>query len=213
MSEFAFKQMNVDSLVTQAEEASTKKGGYLKILNKKKDTVLIFYPAFGKKEVKWDEFNELYQIDKNDPHKAYLKPECKEKFDKIDSMLSDMCTMMLMSNAKDPGIALGATSILGSKLKEVCEISGFSKADAVKMFRKYYNNFINGSLAAGIGFGKPHHKMMSKRQIAKSNQNIRKINRENKEVVKENKSEDTQHLEYDYGCSIGDMLKAKGQKL
>ena len=61
--------------------------------------------------------------------------------------------MMLMSNAKDPGIALGATSILGSKLKEVCEISGFSKADAVKMFRKYYNNFINGSLAAGIGFG------------------------------------------------------------
>ena len=173
MSEFAFRQMNVDSLVTRAEEASTKKGGYLKILNKKKDTVLIFHPAFGKKEVKWDEFNELYQIDKNDPHKAYLKPECKEKFDKIDSILSDMCTM----------------------------------------FRKYYNNFINGSLAAGIGFGKPHHKMMSKRQIAKSNQNIRKINRENKEVAKENKSEDTQHLEYDYGCSIGDMLKAKGQKL
>ena len=67
MSEFAFRQMNVDSLVTQAEEASTKKGGYLKILNKKKDTVLIFHPAFGKKEVKWDEFNELYQIDKNDP--------------------------------------------------------------------------------------------------------------------------------------------------
>ena len=213
MSEFAFRQMNVDSLVTQVEEASTKKGRYFKILNKKKDTVLIFHPAFGKKEVKWDEFNELYQIDKNDPHKAYLKPERKEKFDKIDSILSEMCTMMLMSNAKDPGIALGSIVALGKKLKEICEISGLSKTDAVKMFREYYNNFINGSLAAGIGFGKPHHKMMSKRQIAKSNQNIHKINRENKEVAKENKSEDTQHLEYGYGCSIGDMLKAKGQKL
>ena len=49
MSEFAFRQMNVDSLVTQAEETSTKKGVYLKILNNKKDTVLIFYPAIGKK--------------------------------------------------------------------------------------------------------------------------------------------------------------------
>ena len=45
----------------------------------------------------------------------------------------------------------------------------------------------------------------------KSNQNIRKINRENKEAAKENKSEDKRQLEY--GCSIGDMLKAKGQKL
>ena len=52
--------------------------------------------------------------------------------------------------------------------------------------------------------------MMSKRQIAKSNQNIRKNNRENKETAKENKSEDNR---LEYGCSIGDMLKAKGQKL
>ena len=196
-----------------AEKASTKKGGYLKILNKKKDTVLIFHPAFGKKEVKWDEFNDIYQIDKDDPHKAYIKPECKEKFDKINSIMSDMCTMILMSNAKGPEITLGSAFALDKKLKEICEISGLSMDNAAQMFREYYNNFINESLAAGIGFGKPHHKMMSKRQIAKSNQNIRKINRENKEVAKENKSEDTQYLENGYGCSIGDMLKAKGQKL
>ena len=195
----------------KAAEVTTKKGAYLKILNKKKDTVLIFHPAFGKKEVKWDEFNELYQIDKDDPYKAYLKPECKEKFDKINSIMSDMCTMMLMSNAKEPGIALGSTfALLGAKLKEICEISGLSMDDAAQMFREYYNNFINGSLAIGIGFEKPHHKMMSKRQIAKSNQNISKNNRENKEAEKENKSKDA-HLEY--GCSIGDMIKAKCQKL
>lgn len=194
----------------KATETTSKKGSYLKILNKKKDTVLIFHPAFGKKEVKWNDFNDIYQIDKDDPHKAYLKPECKEKFDKINSIMSDMCTMMLMSNAKEPGIALGATSALGAKLKEICEISGLSMADAAQMFREYYANFIEQSLEAGIGFGKPHHKMMSKRQIAKSNQNIRKINRENKEATKEKKSEN-ERLEY--GCSIGDMMKAKGQKL
>ena len=194
----------------KATETTAKKGSYLKILNKKKDTVLIFHPAFGKKEVKWNEFNDIYQIDKDDPHKAYLKPECKEKFDKINSIMSDMCTMMLMSNAKDPGIALGATSVLGAKLKEICEISGLSMVDAAQMFREYYANFIEQSLEAGIGFGKPHHKMMSKRQIAKSNQNIRKINRENKEATKEKKSEN-ERLEY--GCSIGDMMKSKGQKL
>ena len=194
----------------KATETTAKKGSYLKILNKKKDTVLIFHPAFGKKEVKWNEFNDIYQIDKDDPHKAYLKPECKEKFDKINSIMSDMCTMMLMSNAKDPGIALGATSALGGKLKEICEISGLSMVDAAQMFREYYANFIEQSLEAGIGFGKPHHKMMSKRQIAKSNQNIRKINRENKEATKEKKSEN-ERLEY--GCSIGDMMKSKGQKL
>lgn len=190
----------------KATEATAKKGSYLKILNKKKDTVLVFHPGFGKKEVKWDEFNDLYQIDKNDPHKAYLKPEHKEEFGKINKILDEMCTMMLASNAKDPGIALGAISALGAKLKEVCEISGLSMADAAKMFREYYAHFINQSLEVGIGFGKPHHKMMSKRQIAKSNQNTRKINRENKEAAKENKSEN-EHLEY--GCSIGDMLKAK----
>lgn len=192
------------------EEATAKKGSYLKILNKKKDTILIFHPALGKKELKWDEFNDLWQIDKDNPHKAYLKPERREEFDKINKILDDMCTMMLMSNAKDPGIALGTTSVLGAKLKEICEISGLSMADAVQMFREYYAHFIKQSLEAGIGFGKPHHKMMSKRQIAKSNQNIRKINRENKEAAKENKSEYT-HLEY--SCSIGDMLKVKGQKL
>lgn len=193
------------------EEATAKKGSYLKILNKKKDTVLVFHPAFGRKELKWDEFNDLWQIDKDDPNKAYLKPERREEFDKINEILDEMCTMMLMSNTKDPGIALGAISSLGGKLKEVCEISGLSMADAAQMFREYYAHFIEQSLEAGIGFEKPHHKKMSKRQIAKSNQNIRKINRENKEAAKENKSEDTQHLEY--SCSIGDMLKAKGQKL
>ena len=193
----------------KATEATAKKGSYLKILNKKKDTVLIFHPAFGKKEVKWNEFNDIYQIDKDDLHKAYLKPERKEEFGKINKILDEMCTMMLASNAKDPGIALGAIASLGGKLKEVCEISGLSMADAAKMFREYYAHFINQSLEVGIGFGKPHHKMMSKRQIAKSNQNTRKINRENKEAAKENKSQD-EHLEY--GCSIGDMLKAKGQK-
>lgn len=194
----------------KATEATAKKGSYLKILNKKKDTVLIFHPGLGKKELKWDEFNDLWQIDKDDPHKAYLKPERKEEFAKINSILQDMCTMMLMSNAKDPGIALGATSALGAKLKEICEISGLSMADAAQMFREYYAHFIEQSLEAGIGFGKSHHKMMSKRQIAKSNQNTRKINRENKEAAKENKSEDDR---LEYGCSIGDMLKAKGQKL
>lgn len=192
------------------EEATAKKGSYLKILNKKKDTVLVFHPAFGRKEVKWDEFNDLYQIDKDDPHKAYLKPERREEFDKINKILDNMCTMMLASNAKDPGIALGAIASLGDKLKEVCEISGLSMADGVQMFREYYTHFIEHSLEAGIGFGKPHHKNMSKRQIAKSNQNIRKINHENKETAKENKSQD-EHLEY--GCSIGDMIKAKCQKL
>ena len=191
-------------------EATAKKGSYLKILNKKKDTVLIFHPGLGKKELKWDEFNNLWQIDKDDPHKAYLKPERKEEFAKINKILDDMCTMMLMSNAKDPGTVLGSMSAIGAKLREICEISGLSMADAAQMFREYYAHFINQSLEAGIGFGKQHHKMMSKRQIAKSNQNIRKINRENTEAAKENKSEDT-HLEY--GCSIGDMMKAKGQKL
>lgn len=194
----------------KATEDTAKKGSYLKILNKKKDTVLVFHPAFGKKEVKWDEFNNLWQIDKDDPHKAYLKLERKEEFAKINKILDDMCTMMLMSNAKDPGIALGATSALGKDLKEICKISGLSMADAAQMFREYYAHFINQSLEVGVGFGKSHHKMMSKRQIAKSNQNIRKINRENREAEKENKSQD-EHLEY--GCSIGDMLKAKGQKL
>lgn len=186
----------------KATESTAKKGLYLKILNKKKDTVLIFHPGLGKKELKWDEFNDLWQIDKDDPHKAYLKPERKEEFAKINKILDDMCTMMLMSNAKDPGIA-GTTFALGAKLKEVCEISGLSMADAAKMFREYYAHFIDQSLEVGIGFGKPHHKMMSKRQIAKSNQNTRKINRENKS--------ENEHLEY--GCSIGDMMKAKGQKL
>lgn len=194
----------------KATEATAKKGSYLKILNKKKDTVLIFHPDFGKKELKWNEFNDFYQIDKDDPHKAYLKSERKEEFDKINSILSDMCTMMLMSNAKDPGIALKSKFALGAKLKEICEISGLSMAAATQMFHKYYARFIEQSLEAGIGFEKPHHKMMSKRQIAKSNQNIRKNNLENKEAAKENKSKDA-HLEY--GCSIGDMIKAKCQKL
>lgn len=193
-----------------AEKASTKKGGYLKILNKKKDTVLVFHPTFGKKEIKWNEFNDICQIDKDDPHKAYLKPEGREKFDKIHKILQVMCTMMLMSNAKDPGTVLGATSALSKNLKEICEISGLSMVDATQMFREYYAHFIEQSLEAGIGFGEPHHKMMSKRQIAKSNQNTCKINHENKEAAKENKSEDDR---LEYGCSIGDMLKAKGQKL
>ena len=192
------------------EEASTKKGEYLKILNKKKDTVLVFHPTFGKKEIKWNEFNDICQIDKDDPHKAYLKPEGREKFDKIHKILHVTCTMMLISNVKDSGTFLGATYTLSKNLKEICEISGLSMADAAQMFREYYAHFIEQSLEAGIGFGEPHHKMMSKRQIAKSNQNIRKINRENKEVAKENKSEDNR---LEYGCSIGDMLKAKGQKL
>lgn len=194
----------------KATEATAKKGSYLKILNKKKDTVLIFHPDFGKKELKWNEFNDFYQIDKDDPHKAYLKSERKEEFDKINSIFSDMCVMMLMSNAKDPGIALESKLALSAKLKEICEISGLCMSDAAQMFYKYYARFIEQSLEAGIGFEKPHHKMMSKRQIAKSNQNIRKNNRENKEAAKENKSKDA-HLEY--GCSIRDMIKAKGQKL
>lgn len=194
----------------KATETTAKKGSYLKILNKKKDTVLIFHPDFGKKELKWNEFNDLYQIDKDDPHKAYLKSERKEKFDKINSIFSDMCVMMLMSNAKDPGIALESKLALSAKLKEICEISGLCMSDAAQMFHKYYARFIEQSLEAGVGFEKPHHKMMSKRQIAKSNQNIRKNNRENKEAAKENKSKDA-HLEY--GCSIGDMIKAKCQKL
>lgn len=195
----------------KATEATAKKGSYLKILNKKKDTVLFFHPDFGKKELKWNEFNDFYQIDKDDPHKAYLKSERREEFDKINSILSDMCTMMLMSNAKDSGISLlSISTFLRNKLKEICEISGLCMSDAVQMFHKYYARFIEQSLEAGIGFEKPHHKMMSKRQIAKSNQNIRKNNRENKEAAKENKSKDA-HLEY--GCSIGDMIKAKCQKL
>ena len=194
----------------KATEAIAKKGSYLKILNKKKDTVLVFHPTFGKKEIKWNEFNDICQIDKDDPHKAYLKPEGREKFDKIHKILQVMCTMMLMSNAKDPGTVLGATSALSKNLKRICEISGLSMVDATQMFREYYAHFIEQSLEAGIGFGEPHHKMMSKRQIAKSNQNTCKINHENKEAAKENKSEDNC---LEYGCSIGDMLKAKGQKL
>ena len=194
----------------KATEAIAKKGSYLKILNKKKDTVLFFHPTFGKKEIKWNEFNDICQIDKDDPHKAYLKPEGREKFDKIHKILQVMCTMMLMSNAKDPGTVLGATSALSKNLKRICEISGLSMVDATQMFREYYAHFIEQSLEAGIGFGEPYHKTMSKRQIAKSNQNTCKINRENKEAAKENKSEDNC---LEYGCSIGDMLKAKGQKL
>ena len=195
----------------KATEATAKKGSYLKILNKKKDTVLFFHPDFGKKELKWNEFNDFYQIDKDDPHKAYLKSERKEEFDKINSILSDMCTMMLMSNAKDSGISLlSISTFLRNKLKEICEISGLCMSDATQMFHKYYARFIEQSLETGIGFEKPHHKMMSKRQIAKSNQNIRKNNRENYEAAKEYKSKDA-HLEY--GCSIGDMIKAKCQKL
>ena len=49
------------------------------------------------------------------------------------------------------------------------------------------------------------------RQVVKIKENRDEI-ADIKEVAKENKSEDTQHLEYDYGCSIGDMLKAKGKK-
>ena len=37
-----------------------------------------------------------------------------------------------------------------------------------------------------------------------------KKTKKNKEAAKENKSEDDR---LEYGCSIGDMLKAKGQKL
>ena len=61
--------------VKKVTEDVSKRGEYLKILNKKKDTVLVFHPGLGKKELKWNGFNDFWEIDKDDPHKAYLKPE------------------------------------------------------------------------------------------------------------------------------------------
>lgn len=190
---------------TTTVEKKKEKEGYLKILSKTKESILVFAPGVGKKNIKWDEFNEMYDISKDDPFKAYLKPEYKEKFKKINEIFTNMATGMIMSGSNNAGFVLQGYGMLGGGIKEVCKISGMDMVTVIKMFKEFYNRFIEDSLNHGIGFGKSHHKMMSNRQIARSNQNIRKINREAKEAEK---AEDIE-----YGCSIGDIMKAKNQKL
>ena len=110
----------------------------IKIFSKSKEG-LKFVP-FGIKGVKpimmsWDEFNNIFEYDKDDKTVASLKTEWVEKYKELDKIL-DVTTMQLLhSNAsqKDPKEFLISVGGLGSNIKRISEILSCTKNEVIQL--------------------------------------------------------------------------------
>ena len=81
--------------------AKEKREHYEKIIKKEKDgvTILFFIPEKKSVKVSWEEFNEVYEIRKDEPFKAYMKKEYSEKVKESNKYFSQAFVHYMRLNA------------------------------------------------------------------------------------------------------------------
>lgn len=171
-----------------------------KIIRKSKEGVTLYAKGAGKVDVSWKEFEEHYDVDKDDKFKAILKPEIEEKVKRANEIADEAVVYLMMSNGSN---ALNGYYGLGKKMEELCKIMECSMAEGMDLVRHKMEEFVSAGLKEGIGFGKPYNNFMNKSQKKRNWENHKKLENERKTVEKTVDTTDAYHY------TLGDSIKLK----
>lgn len=116
------KEIPSDKKRREEKEKEMSKEKYVKIIAKDKDGITLWFTKGStvdggpqKLRTTWDEFNRIYFINPDDPFKAWLKPEVKEIYEKVDNLT----TLAITHYMREKAIEMGSPeSYEGEKSKE-----------------------------------------------------------------------------------------------
>ena len=124
--------------------------------------------------------------------------ETKEKIEKAHDLVNKALVSFFMCNKKmateQPGNYLNSMASLGSLSQEFCELMQCAPIKFIEAVQEAKKAFMSVSIEHGASFDENYHHVPKRYKMK---------NRENSEKIKEEHSET---------MSIGDMIKAKGEK-
>ena len=115
------KEIPSDKKRREEKEKKMSKEKYVKIIAKDKDGITLWFTKNStvdggpqKLRTTWDEFNRIYFINPDEPFKAWLKPEVKEVYEKVDKLT----TQAIVHYVREKAIEMGSPeSYEGEKSK------------------------------------------------------------------------------------------------
>lgn len=172
-----------------------------KVLNKTKETVtyVIVGLDIPPTTEKWEEFNKVMNSTSNPfiyESKPEIDKEAKEKIEMLTSILPFMLSSRV-SMERGETADMTSTLMLGDISMKYCEKFHCSPMQFIQDYRTFEKMTLENMMDHGIGVGKVHRDFHNIK--GKDNRRTRNNERPTREVDSEK-------------CSIGDMIKAKGER-
>ncbi len=176
--------------------AKEKREHYEKIIKKEKDgvTILFFHPKKAEVKCTWEEFNEVYEIRKDEPFHAYMKKEYSEKVKKSNEYFGQAFVHFMRLNAmkEDDPKRLAVQYVWFELVKKGGECLGIDpdSGECVKLFQNYCQMNLHQMVDIGVGVGGPSANMLDKKHKKKNSENMEKFEEERQRKEEERKQKE-----------------------
>lgn len=171
----------------------------IRIVNKSKNGVTLDLKV-RKETLSWNDFNESFDIDKNDKFYAIMKADKEKECEGVVPIVNEAVTSLLMARSNDPHMKLSAMYQFSQLSEKYCKQFNASPAEFTNLVSIAYRKQIDGMLGLGIGFtNKDDAYILNSKQNRQNRRNLKRL--ENEKSSEDSKKFDT--------FTIGDAIKAK----